>query len=298
MDKNGLAEVARALVAPGKGILAADESFSTIEKRFKSVGVASSEQTRRDYREMLLGSPGLGQFISGVILFDETLRQKGANGTPLVELIKAQGIIPGIKVDKGAKALANFPGDKITEGLDGLRERLKEYAQLGARFTKWRAVIAIGPGIPTPACLQANAHALARFAALSQEADLVPIVEPEVLMDGEHSIERHFEVTERTQKIVFDELFEQRVYFEGMLLKPNMVLSGKESKEQAGISEVARTTLDCLRHTVPPAVPGIVFLSGGQTDVKATEHLNALNKTGPVPGSSASRTGALCRRRL
>jgi fructose-bisphosphate aldolase, class I len=283
MDKNGLTEVARALVAPGKGILAADESFSTIEKRFKSVGVASSEQTRRDYREMLLGSPGLGQFISGVILFDETLRQKGANGTPLVEVIKTQGIIPGIKVDKGAKALANFPGEKITEGLDGLRERLKEYAQLGARFTKWRAVIAIGPGIPTLTCLQANAHALARFAALSQEADLVPIVEPEVLMDGEHSIERHFEVTERTQKIVFDELFEQRVYFEGMLLKPNMVLSGKESKEQAGISDVARATLDCLRHTVPPAVPGIVFLSGGQTDVKATEHLNALNKTGPLP---------------
>ena len=283
MDKNGLAEVARALVAPGKGILAADESFSTIEKRFKSVGIASSEPMRRDYREMLLSCPKLGQFISGVILFDETLRQKGANGTPLVELIKSQGIIPGIKVDKGTKALANFPGEKITEGLDGLRERLKEYAQLGARFTKWRAVIAIGPGIPTPGCLQANAHALARFAALSQEADLVPIVEPEVLMDGEHSIERHLEVTERTQKIVFNELFEHHVYFEGMLLKPNMVLSGKESKEQAGISEVARTTLDCLCHTVPPAVPGIVFLSGGQTDVKATEHLNALNKMGPLP---------------
>jgi len=273
----------RSLVAPGKGILAADESFSTIEKRFKSVGITSSEQARRDYREMLLGTPGLGQFISGVILFDETLRQKGANGAPLLELMKSQGIIPGIKVDKGAKAMANFPQEKITEGLDGLRERLTEYGQLGARFAKWRAVITIGAGIPTLTCLEANAHALARYAALSQEANLVPIVEPEVLMDGEHTLERHFEVTERMQKIVFSELFEHGVYLEGMLLKPNMVLSGNERLQPAGVAEVARATLDCLRHTVPPAVPGIVFLSGGQSDVKATEHLNALNKMGPLP---------------
>src|ERR1043165_2802784 len=232
MDTKRLMETARSLVAPGKGILAADESFSTIEKRFQAFQISSSEGTRRDYREMLLATPGLGQFISGVILFDETLRQKCADGRPFVELLKAQGIVPGIKVDKGTKALANFPGEKVTEGLDGLGDRLAEYAKLGARFTKWRAVITIGPDLPTRNCLQANAEALARFAALSQEAGLVPIVEPEVLMDGNHSIDRHFEVTEKTLQIVFDRLFAHRILLEGMLLKPNMVLSGKESAQQ------------------------------------------------------------------
>jgi len=283
MEKKQLMEVARSLVAPGKGILAADESFSTIEKRFKAFQIPSSEVTRRDYREMLLATPGLGQFISGVILFDETLRQKSADGRPLIELLKAQGIVPGIKVDKGAKALANFPGEKVTEGLDGLGDRLAEYAKLGARFTKWRAVITIGPDIPTRNCLQANAEALARFAALSQEAGLVPIVEPEVLMDGNHSIDRHFEVTEQTLQIVFDRLFAHRILLEGMLLKPNMVLSGKESAQQANVTDVAQATLNCLLHTVPAAVPGIIFLSGGQSDVKATEHLNALNQMGKTP---------------
>jgi len=275
--------MARALVAPGKGILAADESGPTIEKRFKNIGVASTEETRRNFREMLFTTPGLGEFISGVILFDETLRQKAADGTPIVEVLARQGIIPGIKVDKGAKALAGFPGEKITEGLDGLRERLAEYAKLGARFTKWRAVITVGADIPTRTCLEANAHALARFAALSQEAGLVPIVEPEVLMDGEHTIERHFEVTERTLKIVFQQLFEQRIRLEAMLLKPNMVLAGNDRPQQASVAQAAEMTLRCLLHTVPASVPGIVFLSGGQSDVRATEHLNALNRLGKAP---------------
>ena len=275
--------MARALVAPSKGILAADESGPTIEKRFQSIGVASTEETRRNYREMLFTTPGLGEFISGVILFDETLRQQGADGTPIVEVLARQGIIPGIKVDKGAKALAGFPGEKITEGLDGLRERLAEYAKLGARFTKWRAVITIGANIPTSACLEANAHALARFAALSQEAGLVPIVEPEVLMDGDHTIERHFEVTERALKIVFGSLFEQRIRLEAMLLKPNMVLAGKDCPQQASVAQAAEMTLRCMLHHVPAAVPGIVFLSGGQSDVRATEHLNALNQLGKAP---------------
>ena len=275
--------MARALVAPSKGILAADESGPTIEKRFQSIGVASTEETRRNYREMLFTTPGLGEFISGVILFDETLRQQGADGTPIVEVLARQGIIPGIKVDKGATALAGFPGEKITEGLDGLRERLAEYAKLGARFTKWRAVITIGANIPTRTCLEANAHALARFAALSQEAGLVPIVEPEVLMDGDHTIERHFEVTERALKIVFGSLFEQRIRLEAMLLKPNMVLAGKDCPQQASVAQAAEMTLRCMLHNVPAAVPGIVFLSGGQSDVRATEHLNALNQLGKVP---------------
>jgi fructose-bisphosphate aldolase, class I len=271
---------ARSLVAPGKGILAADESTGTIEKRLKSIDVPSTDETRRDYRELLFRTAGLGEFISGVILFDETLRQKGADGTPLMEVLRQQGIIPGIKVDKGAKAMAGFPGEKVTEGLDGLRGRLEEYAQLGAKFTKWRAVISIGPGIPTPLCLAANAHALARFAALSQEAGLMPIVEPEVLMDGAHDIERHFEVTEEALKLVFHALFDFRVRLESLLLKPNMVLSGTESPRQAGVAEAAELTLRCLRRAVPAAVPGIVFLSGGQSDVRATEHLNALNQVG------------------
>jgi fructose-bisphosphate aldolase, class I len=274
---------ARALVAPGKGILAADESGPTIAKRFQAIAAASTEENRRAYREMLFAAPGLGAFISGAILFDETLRQKSADDTPFVELLKRHGIIPGIKVDQGAKPLAGFPGDKITEGLDGLRERLAEYAGLGARFTKWRAVIAVGPQIPSRTCLATNAHALARFAALSQEAGLVPMVEPEVLMDGDHSIERHFEVTAAALQSVFHALAEHRVNLEGMLLKPNMVLSGQESSLQASVEQVAEATLRCLRHTVPPAVPGIVFLSGGQSDVRATEHLNALNRLGGAP---------------
>jgi fructose-bisphosphate aldolase, class I len=274
---------ARALVAPGKGILAADESLPTIEKRFKGVGAPVTEDSRRRYRELLFTTPGLGEFISGVILFDETIRQKAADGTSLVEVLSRQGIISGIKVDKGAKALAGFAGEKVTEGLDGLRDRLAEYARLGARFTKWRAVIAIAANMPSRTCLKANAHALARFAALSQEAGLVPIVEPEVLMDGDHTIERHFEVTESILQLVFAALFEHHVRLEAMLLKPNMVLAGKESSQQASVALAAGMTLRCLLHTVPAAVPGIVFLSGGQSAVRATEHLNAINQIGKAP---------------
>ena len=274
---------AQALVARGKGILAADESTGTIEKRFKSVGAACTEENRRAYRELLFTTPGLGEFISGVILFDETIRQKAAAGTPLVEVLHRQGIIPGIKVDKGANALGGFPDEKITEGLDGLRERLAEYCGLGARFTKWRAVIAIGATIPTDTCLRANAHALARFAALSQEAGLVPIVEPEVLMDGDHTVERHAEVTQRALRIVFNALAEHHVRLEAMLLKPNMVLSGKDCPQQASVADATEATLRCMRRTVPAAVPGLVFLSGGQSDVRATEHLNAMNQGAVAP---------------
>lgn len=274
---------ARALVAHGKGILAADESTGTIEKRFKSVNAACTDENRRAYRELLFSTAGLGEFISGVILFDETIRQKAADGTPLVELLHRQGIIPGIKVDKGAKALAGFSGEKITEGLDGLRERLAEYRGLGARFTKWRAVIAIGSNMPTDACLRANAHALARFAALSQEAGLVPIVEPEVLMDGDHTIERHAEATRRALLLVFDALAEHRIRLEAMLLKPNMVVSGQDCPQQAGVADAAEATLRCMKRTVPAAVPGLVFLSGGQSDVRATEHLSAMNQHGIAP---------------
>ena len=274
---------ARALVAPGKGILAADESLGTIEKRFLSVGAPSTEASRRAYREMLFATPGLGEYISGVILFDETIRQQASDGTPLAEVLARRGIIPGIKVDKGAKALAGFPGDKVTEGLDALRDRLAEYGRLGARFTKWRAVITIGPEIPSRTCLTANAHALARFAALSQEAGLAPIVEPEVLMDGDHSIDRHCEVTETILEIVFQSLFEHGVRLEAMLLKPNMVLAGAECPQQADVAAAAEATLRCMQRTVPAAVPGIVFLSGGQSDMRATEHLNAVNRLGSAP---------------
>ena len=235
------------------------------------------------YREILFTTKGAGEFISGVILFDETIRQKSRDGRGFVEVLEQQGIVPGIKVDKGAKAMANFPGEKITEGLDGLRDRLAEYRQLGARFAKWRAVIAIGDGIPTRTCLDANAEALARYAALCQEGDLVPIVEPEVLMDGDHTIERYFEVTEQTLRSVFDSLAEYRIVLEGMLLKPNMVLSGKDCPQQASVQEVAEATVRCLKHVVPAAVPGIVFLSGGQTDQQATEHLNAMNQLPDLP---------------
>jgi len=283
MGRNGLEETAKALVAPAKGILAADDSIPTIEKRFKAINLSSTSETRRAYREMLFTTPGLGEFISGVILFDETIRQADSAGQPLPKVLQQQGILPGIKVDKGAKAMALFPGEKVTEGLDGLRERLKEYRELGARFTKWRAVIAIDQQIPTDGCLRANAHALARFAALSQEAGLVPIVEPEVLMDGSHPLQRCQEVTERTLHLVFTALVEQRVSFEQMLLKPNMVIAGKDCPQQASIPEVAAATLLTLRRAVPPAVPGVVFLSGGQNDVLATEHLNAMNQLGRAP---------------
>jgi fructose-bisphosphate aldolase, class I len=280
---HNLEETARALVAPGKGILAADESDGTIKKRFDSIGTESTEDSRRAYREMLFTTEGAADHISGVILYDETIRQSAADGTPFPKLLESQGVIPGIKVDKGAKDLANAPGEKITEGLDGLRERLAEYYELGARFTKWRAVITIGPDIPSEYCVWTNAHALARYAALSQEGGLVPIVEPEVLMDGDHSIETSFHVTSRTLHAVFNELRDQRVHFEQMLLKPNMVLSGYDAPQRAGVQEVAEATIRCFRRHVPAAVPGIVFLSGGQTDEDATAHLNAMNAMGPHP---------------
>jgi len=278
MMAHELAATARALVAEGKGILAADESTGTIKKRFDSIGAASTEETRRAYREMLFTTPGCNAFISGVILYDETIRQVAADGkTPLPALLSGQGIIPGIKVDTGAKALAGAPGETVTEGLDGLRERCTEYYALGGRFAKWRAVIAIGDGIPSTYCIDANAHALARFAALSQEAGLVPIVEPEVLMDGDHSMARCAAVSEAALNALYRELHAQRVLLEGSLLKPNMVLPGAGHATPAGIEEVAAATVHVLRRCVPSAVPGIVFLSGGQSDVNATAHLNAMN---------------------
>lgn len=283
MTAHELESVARALVAKGKGILAADESTGTIKKRLASINVESTEETRRAYRELLFTTPGMEEFISGVILFDETIRQATQDGTPFVQVLAQKGVIPGIKVDKGAKDLAGFPGEKVTEGLDGLRDRLVEYRDLGARFAKWRAVITIGPGIPTRTCIEANAHALARYAALCQEQGLVPIVEPEVLMDGDHSIERCQEVTEATLQSVFSALHDQGVLLEGILLKPNMVLSGKEAPRQASASEVAERTVASFRRVVPAAVPGIVFLSGGQSAELATEHLNAMNAMGDHP---------------
>jgi fructose-bisphosphate aldolase class I len=274
---------ARALVAPGKGILAADESDSTIKKRFDSIGIESTEDNRRAYRDMLFTTEGMEEYISGIILFDETLRQAGLEGRPFPELLAEKGVIPGIKVDKGAKPLANSSGETITEGLDGLRERLDEYRDLGARFTKWRAVISIGKTIPSEYAIWTNAHALARYGALSQEAGLVPIIEPEVLMDGDHDIERAFMVTSRVLFAVFTELHDQKVALEGMLLKPNMVLSGYEASTRASVDDVADETLRCFYERVPAAVPGIVFLSGGQTDEDATAHLNAMNARGPHP---------------
>jgi fructose-bisphosphate aldolase class I len=272
-----------ALVAENKGILAADESDGTIKKRFDSIGVESTEENRRAYRDLLFTTEGVDEFISGVILFDETIRQSSLEGTPFPRLLEQRGIIPGIKVDKGAKTLANAPGETITEGLDGLRERLEEYRGLGARFAKWRATYSIGPEIPSEYSVWTNAHALARYAALSQEAGLVPIVEPEVLMDGDHTIERSFDATSRALHAVFTELRDQRVHAEGILLKPNMVLSGYECPEQASHDEVAEQTLRCFRRHVPAAVPGIVFLSGGQSDEDATANLNAMNARGPHP---------------
>jgi fructose-bisphosphate aldolase, class I len=284
MADETLESIACALVAPAKGILAADESTGTIEKRLKSIEVESTEEKRRDYREMLFTTLGLGEHISGVILYDETIRQSTKDGVPFTKVLEDAGVIPGIKVDKGAKALAGAEGETVTEGLDGLRERLTEYREFGAKFTKWRAVITIdGEKIPSAYCIHVNSHALARFAALSQEAGLVPIVEPEVLMDGSHTLERCYEVTEATLEAVFNELFSQRVVYEGMLLKPNMVVPGKDCPQQATPEEVAKGTIRCFEGVVPAAVPGIVFLSGGQGDEEATANLNAMNALGPHP---------------
>ena len=270
------------LVARGKGILAADETVPTLTRRFDALNISSTEQARRNYREMLFTFPGAAEFISGVIMQDETIRQKSAAGVPLAELLSRQGVMPGIKVDTGARTLAGCPGETVTEGLDGLRDRLAEYRGLGARFAKWRAVIRIGDGMPSVACIGANAHALARYAALCQEQGLVPIVEPEVLMEGAHEIERCEQVTGSVLRAVFNALAEQRVMLEGMLLKPNMVTAGSQCSAAASVQEVAAATLRCLRRHVPAAVPGIVFLSGGQQERLATLHLNAINRLAPA----------------
>ena len=284
MNSDELKSVARAIVAGQKGVLAADESGPTIKKRFDAIQVESTEESRRRYRELLFTTEGIAATIGGVILYDETLRQATRDGTPFATLLSGRGIVPGIKVDEGAKALALHPGEKITEGLDGLRERLAEYRQLGAKFAKWRAVIEIdGRDIPTRYGLQANAHALARYAALCQEAGVVPIVEPEVLMDGAHDIARCETVTSRVLQVVFAELDAHGVLLEGMLLKPNMVIAGKKCAQQASVQQVAEATLRCLGRHVPAAVPGIVFLSGGQSAEDATDHLNAMNALGPHP---------------
>ena len=283
MEATDLETTARQLVAEGKGILAADESDGTIKKRFDSIGVESTEENRRAYRELLFTTEGVEDYISGVILYDETIRQSASDGTPFAKLLAERGIIPGIKVDKGAKPLALAEGETVTEGLDGLRARLDEYRELGARFTKWRAVISIGDEIPSDYCVWVNAHALARYAALSQEAGLVPIVEPEVLMDGDHTIDESYRVTDRTLQALFTELFDQRVQREGTLLKTNMVLSGYDSSDQADDDTVAERTIKCLKNTVPAAVPGVVFLSGGMADEDATARLNVMNQRGPNP---------------
>jgi len=286
MNLSELNKVATAMVAPGRGILAADESTGTIKKRFDAIGVESTADNRRDYREMLFrSSEAMGKHISGVILYDETIRQNAKDGSPLVKLIEKAGSIPGIKVDKGTKPLPFCPGEVVTEGLDGLRERLVEYRGLGAKFAKWRAVIDIGPThvMPSYSCVRANAHALARYAALCQDETIVPIVEPEVLMDGDHDIDRCVEVTTWVLKETFQELFYNRVALEGMVLKPNMAVPGKKSAKRASIAEVAERTLHMLKDCVPAAVPGIAFLSGGQSDEEATAHLDAINKLGELP---------------
>ncbi len=279
-----LETTAQAIVAGGKGILAADESTGTIKKRFDSIGAQCTEDNRRDYRELLFRSTGaMSKYISGVILYDETLRQNAKDGTPISKIISDTGALPGIKVDTGAKDLAGCPGEKVTEGLDGLRERFAEYYDLGARFAKWRAVITIGDGIPSRTCIAANAHALARYAALAQEASIVPIVEPEVIMDGPHDIARCFEVTEAALRALYDELYAQGIHLEGTILKPNMVLSGTTCATQAGVEEVAEQTVKCLKRAVPSAMPGICFLSGGQSDEDATAHLSAMNAMYDTP---------------
>ena len=283
MDIQDLHAIAQQLVAPGKGIIAIDESNKTIKKRFDGVGVECSEENRRAYREMLLTAPKLSEHISGAILYDETLRQSTREGRRFVDVMMENGVLPGIKVDLGTVGLAGFPGELVTEGLDGLRERLKEYVSLGAKFAKWRAVSTIGEGMPSGACIQANAHSLARYAALCQEQGIVPMVEPEVLIDGEHDIDTCYEVTEATLRSLYGELYEQDVMLEGCILKASMVLSGKNCEEQASIEEVAEATVRCLKSAVPSTVPGIVFLSGGQSDKDATAHLNAMNKLGNLP---------------
>jgi fructose-bisphosphate aldolase class I len=284
MNLAELNKVAEAMVAPGKGILAADESSGTIKKRFDAIGVESTEDSRRDYREMLFRTTeAMKNYISGVILYDETIWQKAKDGTPLVELIKKAGSIPGIKVDEGTKPLPECPGEVVTIGLDKLADRLPKYYEQGARFAKWRAVIDIGAGIPSYTCIRANAHALARYAALCQAAQIVPIVEPEVLMDGENDVDRCYEVTEWVLKTQFEELYYQRVKLEGMVLKPNMAVPGKKSAKKASVEEVAEKTVRLLRSCVPGAVPGIAFLSGGQSDEEATAHLDAMNKLGNLP---------------
>ena len=283
MTTSELQRTARAMVAPGKGILAADESTGTIKKRLDSIQVESTEETRRAYRDLLLTTPGFEEHISGVILFDETIRQNSADGTPFSDLLRSKEVVPGIKVDTGAKPLAGSPGETVTEGLDGLRERLVEYKGLGAGFAKWRAVIDIGAAIPTENALRANAHALARYAALCQEQGIVPIVEPEVLMDGDHTIERCYEVTAQTLDRVFGELFLAGVQLDGMILKPNMVIAGKKCATQADAERIAELTLKCFLEHVPAAVPGIVFLSGGQGEAEATRNLNAINAGGERP---------------
>jgi fructose-bisphosphate aldolase class I len=277
MGSQELIATAKAMVAEGKGLLAIDESTPTCNKRFEKVGIPQTEETRCSYREFIVTTPGLGECISGIILYDETIRQSRKDGTPFVKVITDAGIIPGIKVDTGAKDMAGHPGEKITEGLDGLRDRLAEYSQMGARFAKWRAVIAIADGIPSRGCIEANAHVLARYAALCQEASLVPIVEPEVLMDGEHPLERCFEVTAEVLRMVFNQFYTQRVILEGLILKPNMVLPGLTCPKQETVNEVADATVRCLLQTVPAAVPGIAFLSGGQSSELASARLNAMN---------------------
>jgi fructose-bisphosphate aldolase class I len=284
MNLADLNKVAEAMVAPGRGILAADESSGTIKKRFDAIGAESTPDNRRDYRELLFrSSEAMSRYISGVILYDETIRQNAKDGTPLVKLIEKSGAIPGIKVDKGTKPLPFSPGDLITEGLDGLRDRLIEYRTLGARFAKWRAVIDIGANIPSYAAIITNAHALARYAALCQEEGIVPIVEPEVLMDGDHGADRCYVITEWLLKTVFEQLYYQKVALEGMVLKPNMVIAGKKAKNRAGVDEIAEKTVKLLRACVPAAVPGIAFLSGGQSDEEATAHLDAMNRIGGLP---------------
>jgi fructose-bisphosphate aldolase class I len=278
-------KTARELVAPEKGILAADESSGTIKRRFDAIGVESTEDNRRDYRELLFRTEGASKFISGVILYDETIRQDGADGTAMVKVLTSQGVIPGIKVDAGTKPLPGAEGELVTEGLDGLRERLADYKGLGARFAKWRAVITIGDGIPSDYCIEVNAQALGRYAALCQEAGIVPIVEPEVLMDGNHSIDACFDATRRTLHAVYNQLMLQRVDLPGTLLKPNMVLSGKDASIRAPAEEVAKQTVACFKETVPAAVPGIVFLSGGQSDEEATVNLDAINRHAAVAGA-------------
>lgn len=283
MSSMDLVSTAEAMVAEGKGILAIDESAGTIAKRFKSIGIDSTEDNRRAYREMLLTTAGLGKHISGAILYDETIRQSTREGVPFVKVMQKAGVMPGIKVDTGAQALAGHPGEKITEGLDGLRGRLEEYRVLGARFAKWRAVITIGDNIPTSSCVDANAHALARYAALCQEAGIVPMVEPEVLMDGTHSLDESFEVTEAVLRSLFNQLYDQNVLLEGTILKASMVISGSEADNRASVQEVAEATVQCLLNAVPAALGGVVFLSGGQSDEEATAHLDAMNRLGDFP---------------